>query len=171
MIHAAFIVSCALLDVVLTTVFSQIFGYPVTVVFSCAFIGILLLSRDESWWEVCIKVILLSIWMDLIHVETFPIYLVSYLIAVGLLFIMSPYFDTTTTHFALLMIVVLFVKEIVLYGMVKLTHVHHESFLHFLGYRSAWVILFAVVSLPLVIYINRVMHGKILQITQKRFMR
>ena len=109
--HFIFIASLLLLDTFISGIFNSIGFKQIFFVSNLAFLGIVLLIQNDSRKESILKAILLSFWMDLNHVDSFPVFFVSYTITILIMRLWQRQISGTYLEFSVIAVVALFIKE------------------------------------------------------------
>lgn len=143
-----FMVSFAI-DFFIQAIFNTTDLGPLTFVSQIHFLTLLLMTKEDDRFEITFKVILVCLVLDLMHLQTFPIFYVSYGIAAIIIRIWYRHIGETMVELSLLMALGLFVKEIVLYMMLIVTQSQSVPLNDFIIGRTIWVILGNLIFVPL----------------------
>ncbi|EFY09762.1 hypothetical protein PT250_06505 [Erysipelothrix rhusiopathiae] len=169
--HFLYIVVLLVLDSIFNAIFTQLGLSSLTFVSSLHFLGLMLLTQNDSQTESIIKAILLGIWMDLCHIGSFPMFFVSYSITIALLRVWDRYIGTSTFEFLVLAVIGLFIKEMLIFGMLPLVKGVSYSLITFISTRTLWVIIGNLILLPIAMTLYKLMHRMIMQRVQNLYMR
>ncbi|CAM3566851.1 hypothetical protein ERUR111494_00390 [Erysipelothrix urinaevulpis] len=164
--HFAFIVCLLMVDTVIAGVVNSLNIGNITFVSNLAFLGLILLIQTDTSKESVIKASLLSMWMDLNHINSFPIFFVSYVLTVLLMRIWQRQIGGNIVEFAIIAIVALFIKESLTFILITNLNNIHMTYLDFIGQRMFWVIIInALFVYPLLEFYKKI-HSIILNKTQ-----
>lgn len=160
-----------LFDVFFAVIFKS-FGFTnINFISSMAFVGLLVFQQTDSPGELAVKVLIASFWLELNHVNSFPMFISVYLLTFLITGIVKQLIGTEIQEFYIVVILAMSLKELLMYIMLILFKGLHMSLLTFIVQRSFWVILGALLVIPIVISMNKSMHRKILQRAQNMYMR
>ena len=109
--HFAFIVCLLMVDTVIAGVVNSLPVGNITFVSNLAFLGLILLIQTDSSKESIAKAALLSVWMDLNHISSFPVFFVSYVVTVLVMRVWQRQIGGNIIEFAIIAIVALFIKS------------------------------------------------------------
>lgn len=116
--HFLFVSALALIDLVLTSLFANVFPSSIYLISNLAFLGIVLLIQNDSTRESIVKAALLALWMDINHLNSFPVFLVTYVLTVSIMRLWQRQINNSFLEFSIIAVVALFIKETIKYMMV-----------------------------------------------------
>lgn len=164
--HFFFLGALILLDTVITSVFSQVAGTSIHFISNLALLGIVLLIQNDNSGESILKALILSLWMDINHFNSFPIFFVSYILTVTIMRLWQRQITSNFTEFILIALVTLFVKEIIQYFMITQLININLSFGLFLAFRIVPTLIGNLLLVyPLLVFYKKI-HHLILKQTQ-----
>lgn len=162
----AFLMFC---DTVLAVIFNNIGLSNINFISSMAFIGLLLFQQTDSKADLAIKIVIVGFWMELNHVDSFPMFLASYLLTFIIMGLLKQFIGTEIQEFYILVILAVSLKEFIMYLLLVLFKGVHINLINFIVQRSFWVIIGALVVVPFVVSLNKKMHRKILEKAQNMY--
>lgn len=171
LMHALFLGGLVLLDTILAVVFKNVGFGGVNFISSFAFIGLLLFQQTDSNPELIVKILFVSTWLELNHVDSFPIFIASYLLTFLIMGIIKTLVGNEIQEFYILVILALSLKELITYILLISLKNLDMSLMTFIVQRSFWVIMGSLVMIPFVVSLNKKMHRRILQKAQNTYMR
>lgn len=164
--HFVFVSVLALMDVLLTSFFNTAFPLPIYFVSNLAFLGIVLLIQNDGSTESIIKASLLSLWMDLNHVNSFPVFFVSYVFTITVMRLWQRQINSSFFEFSIIAVVALFIKETIKYIMILQTMNMTMSYSVYLAYYILPTILLNLAFIYPVLVFYKKIHHLILSRTQ-----
>lgn len=164
----AFLILC---DSILTVIFNNIGLNNINFISSMAFIGLLLFQQTDSPVELGFKVLVAGMWLELNHVDSFPMFISSYLITFLMVGLLKRWIGNELQEFYIVVILAISLKETIMYLMLILFKNVDISLLNFVVQRSFWVIGGSLLMVPFVVSMNKRMHRHILQRAQNLYMR
>lgn len=166
LMHLFFIVVLLIADALVNAI-GVSFGFNfVSVVGNLTFLGILLLMQNDDDKQTILKLFLLSLWMDLNHVNSFPIFLISYFGTLIFIRYWKRHITTNLVEFSSVAILALFIKETITYVMIGRVYAIEISFLTFFVERIFWVIVINVLLIYPLLWFYKKIHHAILTKTQ-----
>lgn len=171
LMQAGFIATLLIMDMVFGSLITTLSPATITFISSLHFLGLILLLQNDSLLEIMMKVFLVSVWLDLNHIDSFPVFLFSYMITFLVIYKWRKYIGSTALEFTIMVILGLFLKEVLMYLALIMFKSYKGSIIGFVAYRSFWVIMGNLVFVPLVIWLHKQMHRAILQRAQNLYMR
>lgn len=171
LMHGVFLASLLVLDLIIGSLVVSLSTSAVVFVSSLHFIGLILLMQNDDIVEIMVKVFLVSVWLDLNHIGSFPVFLIAYMTTFLIMYRWRKYVGSTIHELAIMVILGLFVKEVLMYVGLIMFQSYSGSLIGFITYRSFWVIFGNLVFVPLVIVIHKQMHRLIMQRAQNMYMR
>ncbi|WP_159636801.1 hypothetical protein [Erysipelothrix anatis] len=171
LMHFVYIVILLCLDGVLNALGRQFLIPQFTFVSNMAFMGLIMLSQNDSREESIIKAMILGIWLEFNYMDSFPIFFVSFALTMLIVRLFDRHIGYSVSEFILLIIVSLFIKEIITYIMAWYSKGYNQEFMAFLAYRSFWVLLGNLMLIPIVRFGYSKMHQYILKKAQNLYMR
>ncbi|NLW15832.1 MAG: hypothetical protein GX038_06230 [Erysipelothrix sp.] len=138
-----------LIDFLLQSIFNLSNPQHIQFVSNLHFIALVVYAREDDRTDIAIKVLLVSFFMDLIHLGSFPAYYLAY--GISILVIRFWHRHVSDSYFEKMLIIglALFIKEIVMFfALFVMGHVD-VSITWFIANRSLWVILFNIVVFPI----------------------
>lgn len=163
--HFIYIVILLFLDVVLGSILQQ---FPILQGASASlhFIGLIVLSKTDSVKDSILKAFLVSLWLDINHIGTFPIFAVSYILT--LIFVQSwnRHVGNTLFELSVQVVVALFVREMLVWAMLPFVKNIYYSPLDFIAEYGVWTLLINVMFVPFVFHLNQKLHHYVLQRNQ-----
>ncbi|CAM2794057.1 hypothetical protein ERTO105960_03195 [Erysipelothrix tonsillarum] len=169
--HFLYILVLLVLDSIFNSIFMQLGLTSITFVSSLHFLGLMLLTQNDSPTESIVKAVLLGVWMDLCHIGSFPLFFVSYSVTIAILRVWDRYIGTSTLEFLVLAVIGLFIKEMLIFGMLPLVKGVSYSLITFISTRTLWVIIGNLILLPIAMTLYKWMHRLIMQRVQNLYMR
>lgn len=166
LMHFIFIAILLLLDTFISGIFNSIGFKQIFFVSNLAFLGIVLLIQNDSRKESILKAILLSFWMDLNHVNSFPVFFVSYTITILIMRLWQRQISGTYLEFSVIAVVALFIKESLTFLLLLQTQNIDITYLAFISNRMFWVIIFNTMMVYPLLQFYRKIHHIILSKTQ-----
>ena len=161
-----FLAAFMVLDTLTVVVFNS-FGLSGTnYISSMAFVGLLLFQQTDSNTELVFKILMVTAWLELNHVGSFPIFISTYLITFLIMGIIKTVIGTDIQEFYVSVILALTLKESITYIILTQFKGMIISPLNFVVERSFWVIVGSLFVVPLVVSMNKKMHRYILQKSQ-----
>lgn len=157
--HFLFLGALIIADTVITSVFSQLSGSSFHYVSNLAFLGIILLIQNDNSRETLFKAAILSIWMDLNHVNSFPIFFVSYILTVTIMRLWERQITSSFMEFAVIALVALFIKDSLQYILVtQLLHVN-LSYALYVAYRTVPSLIGNLLMVyPILVFYKKIHH-------------
>lgn len=171
LMQAAFLAILLLLDLVIGSVVTVISPSSLIFISSLHFLGLVLLAQNDTLFELLVKVFCVSLWLDLNHIGSYPVFMFSYMTTFLVIFYLRKYVGSTGLEMTLMVILSLFLKEVLMFFSLSLFKAYSGSLVGFIAYRSFWVIIGNLVFIPLVIWLHKQMHRAILQRAQNLYMR
>lgn len=157
--HFLFVSSLALIDLVLTSFFSHLFPSSFFFISNLAFLGIVLLIQNDSTQETMIKAGLLSLWLDLNHLNSFPIFFVAYLLSAAIMRLWERQINSSYLEFSIIALVSIFIKESIQYLLMTQGLKMILSYQAFLAYRIMPTLLLNVALVyPLLVFYKKIHH-------------
>lgn len=169
--QAAFLIILLLLDLLIGSVFSTFSTGSIVFVSSLHILGLVILAQNDNLVEMMVKVIAVTVWLDLNHIASYPVFLFSYVITFLIFYRWRKYVGSTSLEFLVMTILVLFIKEFMMYIALVMFKSYEGSLIGFIANRSFWVILGNVIFVPFVMWLHKQMHRIILQRAQNVYMR
>lgn len=130
-----------LLDFLIQSVFNLTGSTRIFFVSQLHFMLLVLFAREDSRTEIVFKVLIMAFIMDLFEYQSFPVYYISYGIAIMVIRFWHRHISESYMEFVLLTGIGLFIKEVLLYATLTIQSQINMSFLNYLGSRTLWVIL------------------------------
>lgn len=169
--HFGYIVLLVLMDNIGNAVLGSVLPTSIVFVSNLSFLGLLLLTQNESPTESIIKAGLLGIWMDLNHVGTFPMFFSAYTLTILTVRIWDRYMGTSALEFIVVSVIALFIKELILYfEIITFKHVS-LGLMSYISIRTFWVIILNILMIPIVRYLYKQMHRLIMKRAQNLYIR
>ena len=157
--HFVFVSVLALIDLVITSFFNVVIPLPLYFVSNLAFLGIVLLIQNDSSTESIMKAALLSLWMDLNHVNSFPVFFVSYVITITLMRLWQRQINSSFLEFSIIAVVALFIKETIKFTMILQTMNMTMGYSVYLAYYILPTILLNLVFIyPILVFYKKIHH-------------
>lgn len=165
-LHFSFLFVLMLADVLLNAILTQVL--PGSFIFSpkLTFIGLVLLMQNENVEKTLLKGVFLSMWMDLNHLSSFPIYLISYLLTILLVSYWKRHISTNIIEFSTIALVAIFIQENIAFLIAKNIHQIQMSYQYFLAFRFFGIAIFNILLIPLILNLYKRVHHAILAKTQ-----
>lgn len=139
--HFLFLAVLVIFDSIITGVVKNIGSHQFLFISNLAFLGIILLIQNDNSKETFIKAAILAFWMDINHINSFPVFFISYTITVLIMRLWQRQITTSFFEFVVIAIVALFIKESLMFITMKQILNIQFSFMNFLGNRVFIVIL------------------------------
>ena len=171
LMQTVFLALLLLVDLFIGSILSDLGSSSIVFISSLHFLGLIILSQNDTFVEGIVKVVLISVWMDLNHVNSFPVFLFSYMISYLLMYRFKSYIGSTSLEFTTVAILTLFIKEVLMYCALVFFKSYQGSLINFFAYRSFWVILGNLLFIPFVVFLHKQMHRYIMQRAQNLYMR
>lgn len=130
-----------LLDFFFQAVFNIPHSTRILVVSQLHFLLLVLFAREDSRTSIVVKVIVVALTMDLLQYKSFPVYYISYGIAIMVTRFWHRHISESYPELLLLGSVALFIKEILLFISLTLMNLTNMSVTTFIATRSLWVVL------------------------------
>lgn len=165
-LHFSFLFILMLLDLLLDAFIGQILPAPFVFVPKLTFIGLVLLMQNENIEKTLLKGVLLAIWMDLNHLDSFPIFLISYIVTLSILSYWKRHISTNLIEFGTISIVAMFIQESLAFMIAQKVYALKMTAPYFLAYRMFWVVMVNILFIPLVLNLYKRIHHAILSKTQ-----
>ena len=157
--HFLFVSALAISDLVITSAFSHILPSSIYVVSNLAFLGIILLIQNDSSNESIFKAALLSLWMDINHINTFPIFFVSYVVTVAIMRLWQRQITSNFMEFSVIALVAIFLKESLQFFMMTRGLDMNVSYINFLSFRVMPSIMVNILLIyPLLVFYKKIHH-------------
>ncbi len=169
--QGGFLALLLVLDLVVGSFVSTMSTGTVVFVSSLHFLGIVLMSQNDSLLELMAKVFVVSVWLDLNHLASYPVFMFAYVITFLIMYRWRKYVGSNTLEFMVMAILCLFIKEVLMYVALSMFRSYSGSLIGFFTYRSFWVIAGNMIFVPLVVWLHKQMHRIILQRAQNMYMR
>ncbi len=170
-IHALFLVTLLIFDASLTLLFDRMGLNPFLFISSMHFIALILMAQNESFLETMGKTTLVALWLEMNHVGSLPVFFVSYILTMSVIYFIQEKVGTETSYFLVLLMIALSLKEVIVYFLLVFTQNLVISPGSFIAYRSFWLIFGNILLSPIIIALNKYVHRFILQRTQNNYMR
>ena len=170
-IHALFVIVLLIFDAIVTLLFDRLGLNPFVFISSMHFIALILMAQNESFLETISKTALVALWLELNHVGSLPVFFVSYILTMTVIYFVQEKVGTETSYFLVLLMIALSLKEIIVYLLLIFSQNVIISPSSFITYRSFWLIFGNILLSPLIIALNKYVHRFILQRTQNNYMR
>ena len=170
-IHALFLVTLLIFDASLTLLFDRMGLNPFLFISSMHFIALILMAQNESFLETMGKTTLVALWLEMNHVGSLPVFFVSYILTMSVIYFIQEKVGTETSYFLVLLMIALSLKEVIVYFLLLFTQNLVISPGSFIAYRSFWLIFGNILLSPIIIALNKYVHRFILQRTQNNYMR
>lgn len=148
--HTLFLVILFVLDLAINSFAMSFMPSRIIFISNLHFMGILILSQHESKESSLIKAVVFGILMELIHSGTFPVYIIAYIISIVLIRIWERYIGYSAIEFVIMVVIGLFLKEVLIYGLAVILNHYTVSFFNFIATRVFWVIAGNVLLIPIV---------------------
>ena len=160
LMHLFFIVVLLIADAFINAI-GVSFGINfVSVVGNLTFLGVILLMQNDDDKQTILKLFLLSLWMDLNHVNSFPIFLLSYLGTLVFIRYWKRHITTDLIEFSAVAILALFIKESIIYLLLGRIYQIEISYQTFFVERIFWVILInGLLVYPLLWFYKKIHHA------------
>ncbi len=129
------------LDFIVQSIFNLSMSTRLLFVSQMHFILLVLYAREDSRDDIVLKVVLVAFFMDLIQYKSFPVYYISYGLAIMLIRFWHRHISDSYMEFVLLTGVALFVKEILLFMSLRIMNETTVGLTSFIVSRSLWVVL------------------------------
>lgn len=165
-----FLVILMVLDTIVMSIFNRLGLDSIQFVSSFAFVGLLLFQQTDSNTELGLKIGMVTLWLELNHVGSYPVFLATYLITFLLMGIIKTLIGSDIQEFYVLVILAITIKEILSYIFLITLQAQIISPLTFISQRAFWVIFGSLLVIPVVVSLNKRMHRYILQRTQNMYM-
>ena len=129
------------------------------------------MAQNESFLETMGKTTLVALWLEMNHVGSLPVFFVSYILTMSVIYFIQEKVGTETSYFLVLLMIALSLKEVIVYFLLVFTQNLVISPGSFIAYRSFWLIFGNILLSPIIIALNKYVHRFILQRTQNNYMR
>lgn len=153
LIHALSIFILFVFDFVIQAVFNVAHIRPFFFVSQLHFIGLVLYAREDSRFEILTKVLAVSFIMDLFHYKSYPVYYISYGLSILVVRFWHRHISDSYLEKLLMVYLAIFMKETLLFYLLKIFEHINLSYFMFLSNRSIWIILFSSLLLPLALWV------------------
>ncbi|MEG0327567.1 MAG: hypothetical protein RR565_05825 [Erysipelothrix sp.] len=170
-LHFVYLSALLVLDSFLNVFVNEFLSSKILFISNLHFLGLILLTQNDSKVESVVKAFLLGMWMDLTHVSTFPVFMIAYTGTIIILRWWDRHIGSSTFEYVLIGVVGLFIKEVALYILIVLTKNLQTSFMSFLAFRTFWVILGNVILCVIPLKLYQKMHSSILKQAQNIYVR
>lgn len=170
-IQTIYIVVLALLDLVFTSVFKNVPIGNSLFVSNLAFMGLVLLTRNDNIEDSVLKAAGLGLWMDMNHINSFPLYIVVYVVTILFVRTWSRYLGYNLGEFIVMVIIAIFFKEILLYIGLVLTQGYSIQFINYVSTRVFWVLLGNILLIPIVRKTYDIAHMQIVKRAKNMYVR
>lgn len=139
--HFIFLTALFIIDLIINSITAAYIPHQIRFISNLHFMGILILSQHESKEQSLFKAFVFGIIMELIHVNSFPIYILSYTLTVAIILQWERYLGFSVLEFLITIVIALFIKETMIYALVYIMNTHSVYFFNFLAARVFWVII------------------------------
>lgn len=157
--HFLFVSTLAISDLVVTSAFSHILPSSIYVVSNLAFLGIILLIQNDSNNESILKAALLALWMDINHINTFPIFFVSYVVTVAVMRLWQRQITSTFMEFSIIALVSIFLKESIQFILITRALDMNVTYINYLSFRMMPSIIVNILLVyPLLVFYKKIHH-------------
>lgn len=170
-IHALYLISLFLIDLILSSLALAFLPKAILFVSNLHFMGILILSQNETKESSMLKALLFGLVMELIHVGTFPVFIISYTLSVVVIRQWERYLGFTVLEFLIMVVIALFIKEVIGYGLAVVLNNYAVSFFNFGATRLVWTIIGNVCILPIVFKGYKITHAAIMKRAENLYMK
>lgn len=170
-IQTLYIVSLAVIDLVLTALFKQVPIANSIFISNLAFMGLILLTRNDNIEDSVLRAAGLGLWMDMNHINSFPMYITVYVLTVLFVRTWSSYLGYNLGEFIVMIIISLFFKEILLYIGLVFTQGYSIRFENYVSNRMFWVVLGNLVFIPIVRKTYDIAHMQIVKRAKNMYIR
>lgn len=165
-LHFSFLFILMIIDVIVDAFFVQIIPSPFVFSPKLTFLGLVLLMQNENLEKTLLKGAVLSVWMDLNHLSSFPIYLISYLLTLFILSYWQRHVSTNFVEFSTIALVAMFLQENIAFSIAKNIHHLNMTYQYFLAFRFFWIAVLNILFIPLILSLYKRIHHAILTKTQ-----
>lgn len=162
-IHALFLIVLFIIDLFISSVTKAYLPSSILFISNLHFMGILILGKNDPKETTLIRAIIFGVIMDLIHLDSFPIYMTSYVLSVLIIRMWDRYIGYSVFEFIIMVIIALFLKEFITFTCITLISSYSVSIPYFIGSRIIWVIIGNVILIPVVRKENAKVHMIILK--------
>lgn len=169
-IHYLFLLILCIIDNYLGVFYHQ-FPWFIHASSLLSLLGILILSKTETFREVLFKTLFISLIMDVTHYQSFPIFLISNLLAVVFLDSWNRHIGTSSLELAVQAIVIIMIREMVIWILLPYTKGVSYPLFTYLAQFVVWTVILNLIMLPLVIRMNKQIHHYVLQRNQNLYIK
>lgn len=166
LMHLFFIVVLLIADALINAVGASLAIGSISIIGNLTFLGIILLMQNDDDKQTVLKLFLLSFWMDLNHVNSFPVFILSYLGTVVFIRYWKRHITTAWIEFSAVSVLALFIKETLTYAVLVNFYNVHVSYQNFFANRIFWVIVINVLCVYPLLWFYKKIHHAILAKTQ-----
>ena len=149
-LHTLYLVVLFMLDLVINSLAVSFLPNRILFLSNLHFMGILILSQHESKESTLIKALVFGILMELMHLGTFPVFIIAYILSIVIIRIWERYIGFSVIEFIIMVVIGLFLKEMFIYGLSIIFNSTTNSIFIFIATRVFWVILGNVILIPVV---------------------
>lgn len=149
LIHSLTFVALFALDFIFQSLFNTTHLTHIFFVSHLHFVGLVLYAREDDRVEITTKVLLVCLVMDLLQFKSFPVYYISYGLSILIIRFWHRHISDTYFERVLIVSLALFIKETLLFNVLKFQGQVSINYFMFLSSRSLWIILFTSVLLPI----------------------
>lgn len=161
--QAGFLAGLFVLDLIINALAANFIPPQFLFISNLNFMGILILSQHETKEASIIRALVFGGIMELIHVNSFPVYLISYGVTIVILRQWERYIGDSVLEFMMLVVLGLFIKEMFVFTLVRFLNGSTLSLMYFMASRVLWVLVGNVLLIGVVRGSYRKMHAKILR--------
>lgn len=157
--HFLFVSALAIFDLVLTALFGSFLPGSVYAISNLAFLGIILLIQNDNLTETIVKALFLALWMDMNHLGSFPVFLVSYVISVTLMRLWQRQINSSFLEFSILAMVAIFIKENIKFIMISQSmNVSLGYSIYLSNYILPTILLNLIFVYPMILFYKKIHH-------------
>lgn len=161
--QAIFLVWLFIFDLIINAIAANFAPSQLIFVSNLTFMGILILSQHETKEASIMRALVFGGIMELVHVNSFPVYMISYGLTIVILRQWERYIGYSLLEFMMLVVLGLFIKEMFVFTLIHFLNGYTLSLTYFMASRVLWVLLGNVLLIGVVRRRYRTMHAKILR--------
>lgn len=149
-LHALYLVVLLLIDLVINSFAMSFLPNKILFISNLHFMGILILSQHESKESTLIKALIFGFVMELMHLGTFPVFIIAYTLSIVIIRIWERYIGFSVIEFIIMVVIGLFLKEMFIYGLSFVFNGTTNSIFSFIATRVFWVTIGNVFLIPII---------------------